>query len=145
YADINGEPGTAPLLAYLRDHDQTRVLLPVQRTDGELDWAAYEGSKALAPGPHRISEPTGARLGLDAIGTANVLVVPALAIDRRGHRLGQGGGGYDRALARADAAALVVAVIYDEELFDEVPVEPHDVAVQAAVTPSGLLRFDRRE
>jgi 5-formyltetrahydrofolate cyclo-ligase len=141
YLDTGGEPGTGPLLTDLAARPALQLLLPVQRHDGYLDWAAYDGASALQPGPNEIREPTGARLGVDAVGVADVLVVPALAVDRRGNRLGQGGGGYDRALRQTDPAALTIAVVYDEELLDEVPTELHDVAVRAVVTPSGLMRF----
>jgi 5-formyltetrahydrofolate cyclo-ligase len=68
------------------------------------------------------------------------VLVPALAVDRHGNRLGRGGGSYDRALARA--TGLTVAVLYDGELVDLLPVEPHDVPVNAVVTPrSGLVRL----
>jgi 5-formyltetrahydrofolate cyclo-ligase len=140
YAVVGGEPDTRPLLAALLGRG-VRVLLPVQRDDGDLDWATYDGPDALTAGPHGIAEPSSARLGRDAIATASVVAVPALAVDRAGRRLGQGGGFYDRALRRADPAALTVAVVYDDELLDVVPADPHDRAIGAAVTPSGVWRF----
>jgi 5-formyltetrahydrofolate cyclo-ligase len=66
-----------------------------------------------------------------------VVLVPALAVDRRGRRLGRGGGYYDRTLA--SLAGPAYAVVYDDEVVEEVPVEPHDVAVAGALTPSGLV------
>ncbi|MFD0819548.1 5-formyltetrahydrofolate cyclo-ligase, partial [Micromonospora zhanjiangensis] len=75
-----------------------------------------------------------------AVGTAELIVVPALAVDRTGVRLGRGGGSYDRALARCGPAALTVALVYDEELIEHVPAQPHDRRVRAVVTPSGGLR-----
>jgi 5-formyltetrahydrofolate cyclo-ligase len=140
YLDIPGEPGTGPLLDNLRSRGVT-VLLPVQRPDGDLDWAGYDGPSAVRLGPHRIREPTGEHLGVAAITTADVVVVPALAIDAGGNRLGQGGGGYDRALRRTDRGRLVIALVYDDELVAQVPVEAHDVAVQAAVSPGGVSWF----
>ena len=64
-------------------------------------------------------------------------VVPALAVSRDGVRLGRGGGYYDRALAHARPGAVLVAVVFDDELLDEVPAEAHDHRVTAVVTPSG--------
>jgi 5-formyltetrahydrofolate cyclo-ligase len=64
------------------------------------------------------------------------VLVPALAVDDRGNRLGRGGGSYDRALARA--AGLTIAVLYDGERVAALPTEPHDIPVQAVVSPSGL-------
>lgn len=143
YIDCKGEPGTAPLLGELRTRG-VRVLLPIQRDDGDLDWGVDDGPARLTTGPHRISEPVGDRLGVEAIGTAQLIVVPALGVDREGRRLGQGGGFYDRALGRADPAALTVALLYDDEVFDELPVDAHDRSVLAAAIPSGVSRFGTR-
>jgi 5-formyltetrahydrofolate cyclo-ligase len=119
-----------------------RVLLPVLEDDGDLDWAQWDG--ALVPGRAGTSTPGGARLGRDAVSACAVVVVPALAVDRLGTRLGRGGGSYDRALARA--TGLVVALLHDGELVEEpLPAAPHDVPVAAAATPSdGLVRLQRR-
>jgi 5-formyltetrahydrofolate cyclo-ligase len=68
-------------------------------------------------------------------------VVPALAVDRRGSRLGRGGGSYDRALARVPAGRPVLALLYDGECPEVVPTEPHDRRVTVAVTPHAVLRF----
>jgi 5-formyltetrahydrofolate cyclo-ligase len=98
------------------------VVVPVTLADRDLDWA---------PAGH----PTAAHLGLDAIAGAALVVVPALAVDGAGHRLGQGGGSYDRALPRRSAEAVVVALVHDDERLDGVPVDAHDVGVDAVVTP----------
>ena len=91
----------------------------------------------LAPGRYGLLEPVGPRLGPTAIGTADVVVLPALGVDRRGVRLGRGGGYYDRALQHVRPDAVLVAVVFDDELLDELPAEPHDRLVTAVVTPSG--------
>ena len=67
---------------------------------------------------------------------ADAVLVPALAVDRAGNRLGRGGGSYDRALARVGPMVPLIALIYDAELLDRVPAEPHDVRVRAAVSPA---------
>ena len=114
----------------------TRVLLPVvPGGDAELRWAVDTGR--LAPGRFGLLEPVGPRLGPTAIGTADVVVVPALAVARDGARLGRGGGYYDRALRHVRPDAVLVALVFDDELFDELPVEDHDQRVTAVVTPSG--------
>ncbi len=141
FVGAGGEVPTLPLLDALVA-DGRRVLLPITLDDMDLDWAEYTGAADLAPAGFGLLEPTGPRLGLDAIAEADVILAPALAIDRVGQRLGQGGGCYDRALPRASGE--VIAVVADDELLEAVPTEPHDLPVAAVLTPSaGLMRFPR--
>ncbi len=113
-----------------------RVLLPVIPTQGRvLDWAAYTGD--LESGRFGLSHPVGPRLGPTAIEAADVVVVPALAVDGVGIRLGRGGGYYDRALVHARPDAVLVTVVFDDERVDRLPREAHDRPVSAVVTPSG--------
>ena len=135
YVPEGDEPGHGRLPAAFTQLG-ARVLLPVTPTDGrELAWAVDTGR--LAPGRYGLLEPVGPRLGATAVGTADVVVVPALAVARNGIRLGRGGGYYDRALRHARPDAVVVALVFDDELVDELPTEPHDRPVTAVVTPSG--------
>jgi 5-formyltetrahydrofolate cyclo-ligase len=94
----------------------------------------------LAPGRFGLLEPVGPRLGATALGAAEVVVTPALAVDAAGTRLGRGRGSYDRALVHARADAVLVAVVFDDELLDALPAEPHDRRMDAVVTPSGGWR-----
>jgi 5-formyltetrahydrofolate cyclo-ligase len=135
YVPIGAEPGGPDLPLVLAP--TARLLLPVLLADGDLDWAAYDGS--LAAGPRGLLQPSGPRLGADAVREAALVVVPALAVDRSGMRLGRGGGSYDRVLARLSAGVLTVALLNDGELLDAVPAEAHDRPVAAAITPSGGL------
>ncbi|WP_336032931.1 5-formyltetrahydrofolate cyclo-ligase [Geodermatophilus sp. FMUSA9-8] len=129
------EPGAGRLPAAFTQLG-ARVLLPVVPDSGaELRWAVDTGR--LAPGRFGLSEPVGPRLGPTALGTAQVVVVPALAVDRAGTRLGRGGGYYDRALRHARPGAVVVALVFDDELVDALPALDHDRPVTAVVTPSG--------
>jgi 5-formyltetrahydrofolate cyclo-ligase len=146
YAPMPGEPGGPTLLDALTGAS-TRLLLPVLRDDLDLDWAVHDGS--LRPVGRGLYEPTGPRLGPTAIATVDVILVPAVAVDRSGIRLGRGGGSYDRALARAERAlapaarVVVAAVLYDGEIVDRLPAEPHDRRVHAVLTPSGLISLGR--
>ncbi|MFE6845897.1 5-formyltetrahydrofolate cyclo-ligase [Streptomyces sp. NPDC057686] len=147
YVSVGSEPGTRDLLDALRAAGK-RVLLPVLLPDNDLDWAAYEGPGSLAeaahPGKMRLLEPAGPRLGPDAVTGADAVLLPGLAVDGRGMRLGRGGGSYDRVLARlarAGADPALVVLLYDEEVVARVPEEPHDHPVQAVATPSGVIRF----
>jgi 5-formyltetrahydrofolate cyclo-ligase len=139
YVSVATEPGTGPLIEELAAAGK-RVLLPVLLPDGDLDWAVYDGPASLVPARFGLLEPVGPRLGPGAVATADVVLVPALAVDRSGMRLGRGGGSYDRALPRVPAGTFVCALLYDDELVDEVPRADHDRAVTAVVTPRGVSR-----
>jgi 5-formyltetrahydrofolate cyclo-ligase len=131
------EPGTAPLISTLLGRD-VEVLVPLIRANHALDWIVYDPAAPTTAGRLGVAEPVGLPLGPDALGTCDVVIVPALAVDHLGHRLGRGAGYYDRALA--DVRAPVCALVFAHELLPEVPHEPHDVPVQMAVTPGGLFR-----
>ncbi|WP_280716647.1 5-formyltetrahydrofolate cyclo-ligase [Kitasatospora sp. MAP5-34] len=146
YVSVGTEPGTRPLLDALRARG-VRVLLPVLLPDNDLDWAEYQGAGQLAPAGRGLLEPTAPRLGPGAVTEAALVLLPGLAVDRRGRRLGRGGGSYDRVLARLAAAGaqpVLVTLLYPQELLDEVPAEPHDLPVDAAVTPSGVVWINPR-
>ncbi|MFF4876708.1 5-formyltetrahydrofolate cyclo-ligase [Micromonospora sp. NPDC000668] len=142
YVPVGSEPGGADLPEVLRAAlpADAELLLPVLRDDLDLDWAAYTGPDALIAAGRGIREPTGARLGVAAVTAAELVVVPALAVDRQGRRLGRGGGSYDRALARVPTATLTVVPLHDGELVEALPVEPHDRPVRAVVTPAEGMR-----
>ncbi len=135
------EPQTAKFRARCRAR-ATPVLLPILCPDQDLDWAWDTGHER--PGPHPgLREPTGDALGRAALAQARLIIVPALAVDYRGMRLGQGGGSYDRALRRAHPQAVVVALVHPHEVLPVVPSAGHDEAVHAAVTLDGVRWFNR--
>ncbi|MEV6945504.1 5-formyltetrahydrofolate cyclo-ligase [Streptomyces sp. NPDC051172] len=147
YVSVGSEPGTLALLDALRERG-VRVLLPALLPDNDLDWGAYAGEGSLARIQHggkmALFEPAGERLGPGAVTGADVVLLPGLAVDARGMRLGRGGGSYDRVLTRlerADAHPALVVLLYDSEVVGHVPEEAHDRPVHAVVTPSGVRRF----
>ncbi|MFC7015694.1 5-formyltetrahydrofolate cyclo-ligase [Streptomyces viridiviolaceus] len=147
YVSVGAEPGTLALLDALRARG-VRVLLPALLPDNDLDWGLYTGESSLARVQHggrmALFEPAGERLGPDAVTEADVVLLPGLAVDERGMRLGRGGGSYDRVLARlerAGARPALLVLLYDSEVVAHVPEEPHDRPVDAVVTPSGVRRF----
>ncbi|NGO41206.1 5-formyltetrahydrofolate cyclo-ligase [Streptomyces ureilyticus] len=150
YVSMGSEPGTRALLDALHARG-VRVLLPALMADNDLDWGAYDGEGSLIRVQHRgkiaLLEPAGKHLGPDAVLSADAVLLPGLAVDARGMRLGRGGGSYDRVLARLERAGAdpaLVVLLYDSEVVDRVPEEPHDRPVHAVVTPSGVRRFHRR-
>jgi 5-formyltetrahydrofolate cyclo-ligase len=140
YVSVSHEPGTGPLLEALAASGK-RVILPLLRSDDDLDWAAYAGAEGLRTARRGLLEPDGEALGLDAVGTADVVLVPGLAVGEDGTRLGRGGGSYDRALGRVPVGTPVWVLLNSEELLPSVPRDPHDRPVTAAVTERGLHRF----
>jgi len=141
YVSVGREPGTGPLLDALLERG-TDVLLPLLLPDGDLDWSVHEGDGALTEAARGLLEPTGPPLGPGAVAGAAAVLVPGLAVDRRGVRLGRGGGSYDRVLARLVGRAFTCVLLHDGEVLDlPVPRDRHDVPVDAAATPSGLVRL----
>ncbi|WP_159327078.1 5-formyltetrahydrofolate cyclo-ligase [Streptomyces tendae] len=147
YVSVGAEPGTLALLDALRARG-VRVLLPALLRDNDLDWGEYTGEGSLARVRHggrmELFEPAGERLGPDAVTRADVVLLPGVAVDGRGLRLGRGGGSYDRVLARLAAAGArpaLLVLLYDREVVARVPAEPHDRPVDAVVTPSAVRRF----
>lgn len=136
YVSVGTEPGTGPLLDRLLALGR-RVIVPVVLPDLDLDWAVYDGPDTLDR-RRGLLEPTGRRLGLEAVATADVVLTPGLAVDRTGMRLGRGGGCYDRALGRVPVGTFTCTLLYADEVVDEVPAAPHDRPVTAVVTPSGV-------
>jgi len=113
------------------------VLVPWVLPDFDLDWVRWTPDT-----PSRASAPAAA-LGPSALVAASVVLLPGIAGDRGGRRLGRGGGSYDRALGRlprGPARPWTCLVLYDDEVVDAVPVDVHDRHVDAVVTPGGLLR-----
>jgi 5-formyltetrahydrofolate cyclo-ligase len=134
YAAVGTEPPTRPLLEVLIDAGK-RVLLPVV-SGSELHWGELHAWSALVRGAHGLRQPEPDEQAAAAAVAADLVLVPALAVDRAGHRLGRGRGHYDRWLPRS--AGQAVAVVYDDELLAEVPHEAHDRRVVAALTPAGV-------
>lgn len=143
YLSLPSEPGTGPLLRWLLERG-VDVIVPVSLPDRTLDWARLNGddlSAGARTGDLGVPEPTGPRLGPAALAACDVVLVPALAVDHAGNRLGRGAGYYDRALA--DHRGLVCAIVFADELVPALPHEPHDRPVDLVLTPAGVFRPER--
>lgn len=141
YLSALDEPDTRPYLVSARAGGM-RVLLPISRRDGLLDWTAAAPEEQL--GLFGMPEPVGELLGPIAINDVDLIVVPAAAVDRHGMRLGWGRGYFDRTLGSMERRPPVYAVVFDGELVDEVPRERHDQAVDGVVTPTRTVEFATR-
>lgn len=129
------EPGTRE---FIRDAVQRgiRVLLPITRADGLLDWAIAEADADVTEGIFGMPEPVADVLSPLAVNDVDLLVIPAAAVDRTGMRLGWGRGYFDKTLGSMERCPPVYAVIFDSELVDEVPRDLHDQPVSGVVTPT---------
>lgn len=147
YVPVGSEPGSLDMLDAVMAAG-ARVLLPVARdADGAplpLSWGSYR-SGALVEAPFGLREPRPPHEPPEAIASASLVLVPALAVDHHGVRLGRGAGYYDRSLPLAAPGARLCAVVRDEEFVEELPGEAHDVAMTHVLTPGhGLFPLLRR-
>ena len=128
-----------------------RALLPVLLDEagaplGEPRWGLWEAGQALVTLGRPPAQPVGEARGAESLKEADLIVIPALAASVDGTRLGQGGGWYDRALMHRSPTTPVVAVIFDDEVVEAglIPAEPHDVPVDAIVTPTQTIATNVR-
>ena len=139
YLSAPSEPDTRPFLSWARA-EGIRVLFPVSREDGLLDWTVGEDGVELV-GMFGMPEPSGELLSPLAINDVDLILVPAAAIGRDGMRMGWGKGYFDKTLGSLEKCPPVYAVVYDSELVDEVPRERHDQPVDGVVTPDRIIDF----
>lgn len=126
YESLPHEPPTAVLNAALQTTG-LRVLVPITLPDMRLDWCD-------------LADPARAPLGVDAPRRADLAIVPALAVDTAGTRLGQGGGCYDRVLPMLSEGCPALVLLHPgEHTPDPLPRDPHDVRVTRVVTAHGAV------
>lgn len=141
YIANDGELDIAPLMDRLR-RGGAQILLPRCRDDGSLDLVAVRpGSRLLTTGPGGLLEPAGDPADLDAVAQPATLIAPAVALDRRGNRLGRGGGAYDRILPELRSRGWsILGICHADHVVASVPTESHDVEVDEILTERGLVR-----
>lgn len=138
FLSTTNEPGTREFVTRAVRRG-IRVLLPVTRSDGLLDWAVATDDDEIAEGLFGLPEPTGEVLGPIAVNDVDLMIIPAAAVDRTGMRLGWGRGYFDKTIGSMERCPPVYAVIYDSEILDTLPREVHDQPVTGVVTPSQTL------
>lgn len=134
YFPITGEPDIREFLEWALKNG-IKVLLPVVAGD-HLNWVNFDGTTEF--GTMGFEEGSGKTAKLES---ADAAFVPAMAVDFTGNRIGKGKGYYDRALA--NSKVKTIAVVFDEEILMQLPAEPHDKKVNAAISPSKLIWFQR--
>jgi len=135
YISYEFEPETSDLNQRLIE-DGKKVFLPRLLENNDIQWVSWDGSLENLTKNEKIYEPIGDAVEVEL----DVIILPALHVDRMGNRLGQGGGSYDRALSRSKA--FKIALLHYGELTSEIlPIQPHDEKVDAAATPEITVRF----
>jgi 5-formyltetrahydrofolate cyclo-ligase len=137
YYSYGDEPTTADINAELIRRG-VRLLLPRLLPDKDLEWVLWDGGENSLATHGKVLEPHG--FAFQELSAIQIVIVPALHIDRSGNRLGQGGGSYDRALQKL--TAWKIALVHHGEITNEpLPLEDHDQRVNAAATPELIVRF----
>ena len=139
YLSMPTEPDTRPFVNWAEARG-IRVLFPVTREDGLLDWTVGEEDDETL-GLHGVPEAVGELLGPMAINDVDLILVPAAAVDGTGMRLGWGQGYFDKTLGSMEKCPPVYAVVFDSEFVERVPREVHDQAVNGLVTPTRIIAF----
>ncbi|WP_448005540.1 5-formyltetrahydrofolate cyclo-ligase [Agromyces bauzanensis] len=139
YLSMPNEPNTRPFVDWAEARG-IRVLFPVTREDGLLDWTVGE-DETEELGLFGTSHPGGELLGPMAINDVDLILVPAAAIDATGMRLGWGRGYFDKTLGSMGKCPPVYAVVFDSEFVEQVPREVHDQPVNGVVTPTRIIAF----
>jgi len=140
YAARGSELPTEPLLVAALTVGKS-VILPRVAEGGVLRLHAIEALAQLSPGYRGILEPA-ASLPEVAVTAIDLALVPGVGFDRRGGRLGYGGGWYDRLLAQPGWRCPIWGISFACQIVDELPLEAHDHPVAAVVSETGVLRFD---
>lgn len=139
YLPASDEPNIRPFLDWAMGSG-IRMLMPITRNDGLLDWSVQDGGPESA-GLFGMPEPVGELLGPIAVNDVDLIVVPAASVDRTGMRMGWGRGYFDRTLGSMERRPPVYAVVFDNELVDQVPSEVHDKRVDGVITPGATITF----
>jgi len=135
YLPFGTEPNIGQFIIGAAGHSLA-LIMPVANPDGSLAWVRYTGQSAA--GIFGFEEPVGPGVTLHE---ADLILIPASAVDHQGNRLGKGKGFYDIALSDPAVVAPVAAVVYDSEVLDAIPTEEHDQPVAFVVTPERLIEI----
>jgi 5,10-methenyltetrahydrofolate synthetase len=145
YAGVGSELDTAGFMREVLDGGRRLVLPRVDREEGRLElYEVEDPGRELVPGVWGIPEPDPERARRVGLGEVEFVLMPGVAFDRCGGRLGHGAGYYDRLLGSARTLPPLVAATFEAQVVERVPMEPHDVPVDLVVTERGVWRRKRR-
>jgi 5-formyltetrahydrofolate cyclo-ligase len=137
YSAIHNEVSTDEVVAQALDQGKALAFPRVSGQD--LEFVVIESCAELVSGAFGVKEPQGR--SLVAVEEIDLIVVPGVVFDRRGHRLGYGRGYYDRALAKCQSHCKKVGFAYDFQLVEELPASDYDEALSVLITESQTLNF----
>ena len=127
---------------YLKLKNKLIFGLPVIKSEGRMEFRAYQPSEPLVKGPMGNLEPPKDSLHrVLSINQSTLIIVPAIAVDHSGVRLGYGGGFYDRFLLEAPGA-VTIGVVFEDCFPAELPYEAHDQKLDFVITEAGLRTFN---
>lgn len=137
YRSYGDEPSTANLNLTILDSGKV-LLLPQSDDEGGINFVKWNGDSNFLKRRGKVEEPIGPTFS----GKIDLLIIPSLAADLNGSRLGQGGGAYDRALSKLDSRAITVMTLLNEgELFEKIPTQAHDAKINVILFPNRLIRI----
>ena len=137
YSAIHNEVSTDEIVEHALDNDKSLVFPRV--IGEELEFVVIESPSELVPGAFGVKEPKGC--SLVPVENIDLVVVPGVAFDKRGHRLGYGRGYYDRALTKCQSRCVKVGFAYDFQLVEKLPATDYDETLSVLITESQTLNF----
>ena len=140
YASFRSEVATHTMIKESLEMGK-RVMLPKVQIDGHMvKLYEIQDISELSPGHMGIPEPSFTNIYSLSIDQANIIIIPGVAFDYSGNRLGYGGGYYDMLLAQRKKKVPIIALAYEEQLVDEIPSEPHDVKIDMIITDKRMIK-----
>lgn len=139
YYSIEREVATIPMIERLLQQDK-QVYLPICRADKDLDAGLITGLEGLVERKFKLKEPAPGGIILSPE-ELEVIVIPGLAFDRKGYRLGHGVGYYDRFLVKTHPKSRKIGLAYDFQVISQLPADGYDIPVNGILTPNTWLDF----
>ncbi len=142
YISTGGEISTSPINDYLIDsHDLALPFINIY-VKGNMDFYSYKKGETLIENRFHILEPANLEENLVRPDLIDAIIVPLVAFDNKGNRMGMGGGYYDRMLKKVSAECLLIGIAYDFQKIESVPTENWDMPLDEVITPTNRYIFN---